>query len=129
PVAATRIWATIIAILAGLISLIGYRMKRNWTTDADEPRLIDAQYGRMLVPVASLPEATDNAVKVDSMAHLVRIASQYERAVLHYAAGSVHRYIVQDDINSYYYEAHDGIIPINPAPPGSPLSRVAEKKA
>lgn len=70
----------------------------------DEPAMIQARYGRLIVPVESV--TSNNAasvVELTDIESLVALARRYDRAVLHESSADIHRYVVENEGTVYSY--------------------------
>ena len=72
----------------------------------DEPSRIEARYGSSLIPVSDAPLHVDT-VEVRDFATLMRLAEQFEQAILHEQSGGVHGYMIPHDGILYRYRASE----------------------
>lgn len=82
-------------LVAALVVLLASRPK-------DEPARIAARYGSVLIAVAEAPSHAD-VVDVTDFRTLVRLAEQFETAILHRSAAGEHAYMVPNDGILYRY--------------------------
>jgi signal peptidase I len=96
---------SMVVLLAALVALalVGVATRRH---DLDAAATIVARHRDLFVPVTSLTEPAD-AVVVDDLDVLVRLAEQYERLVLHAPAGAGHLYLLDDRGTAYVHRHGD----------------------
>jgi signal peptidase I len=64
------------------------------------------RYGRILIPVSSVPRPGDRGVvQVESMRALARLAELHEQPIVHAAAARSHRFALSTDTSVYCYDA------------------------
>jgi signal peptidase I len=85
-----------------LLALVGLMVR---APRKDEASLIDARYGRMIVPVDSVsPDPTASVVEVTEIESLVALARRYDRALLREKReDGAHRYVVENEGTIYSY--------------------------
>lgn len=88
-------------LLALLLLVRGLRL--------DESGSIAARYGPLLLPVSSLPSASDErTIEVASIEDLVRLAEASEGPILHEQRGGIHSYLIEHEGSRYRYRAASG---------------------
>ena len=91
-----------------LIALLGVLIGRFRSARRGEPALIEARFGRWLVPVSAGRAATERTVDVESFDSLLRLANHYGHVVLHERVGADHAYSVEETGVTYRYLAANG---------------------
>jgi hypothetical protein len=90
---------TVLSLL--LVALVGLTVR---SPKRDEPALIQARYGRFIVPVESVSSNPNaSVVEVTEIESLVALARRYDRAVLHESNSHGHRYVVENEGTIYSY--------------------------
>jgi signal peptidase I len=105
-------------LLIALIFLVATRPK-------DEPARIAAKYGGVLIAVSETPTHVD-AVDVTDFRTLVRLAQQFEAAVLHERSAGGHVYMVPHDGILYRYRSGARAVPDEASQTVSTPSRKAQ---
>ncbi len=77
----------------------------------DSAGLIQARYGRLIVPLAAMPVLGVSPVEVQDMRSLVQLARRYEAAILHHGTGSADTYLVLDGGLAYRYRTGGVSVP------------------
>jgi signal peptidase I len=100
--------ALVVSVLGlGIIALLRLLIARR-----GEPAVIEARYGRWLVPVHdTVPAAPGRTVQVESFDSLARLANHYGHVVLHEAGDGFHAYSIEESGVTYRYLAANGTRP------------------
>ena len=96
--------------LAAVVAALAVGLVESRRRGRDEPGLIAARYGELLIPVTAVERTrAESAVTVATMEALARLAERYGRMILHEESSGLHAYAVEDDGVVYRYEARDGL--------------------
>ena len=98
-------------LLLSLMALCGLLIGRYRSARRGEPSLIEARYGRWLVPLTAGRSPLGPTVEVDSFDSLLRLATHYGHVVLHERVGADHAYSVDEDGVTYRYLVSNGRLP------------------
>lgn len=91
-------------LLGGVIYAVGVRRRLG----RGETAWIRLRYGPLIVPVSETAPNGEHAVKVETMADLVRLARRAEQMVFYHRDGdSRHRFFVPDGAVTYEYRSSD----------------------
>ena len=88
--------------LAGLLVIVWSRWR---AARGGEAALIQARFGRWLVPVRGSATAGGRTVDVESFDSLARLATHYGQVILHEGRDGSHLYLVEEDGVTYRYRA------------------------
>lgn len=95
--------ASVIALLLALgTAALGLALARR-AAPPDEGAAIRRRYGALLVPVRAGTVVPGRVVEVDAFATLAKLAERYGLLVLHWSAGGVDTFVVQDERTGYRY--------------------------
>jgi hypothetical protein len=84
-----------------LLAVVGFTAR---PPTRDEPALIQARYGRMIVHVESVTSNPGaSVVEVAEIGSLAALARRYDRALLHESSSNGHRYVVENEGTIYTY--------------------------
>jgi signal peptidase I len=102
-----------LALLAlGIVALLAALVRRVRAVHRGEPALIQARYGRWLVPVHTNGGYTPaRLVEVESFESLLRLADHYGHMVLHDPREDGHVYVVEEGGVTYRYRARPTVRP------------------
>ncbi|MDA8194137.1 MAG: hypothetical protein M0Z53_09095 [Thermaerobacter sp.] len=118
PVSQVRLVASAGWGAAVLLGLLTWLMKRRWGRRHNAIDRIAAQFGDLLIPVVeSEVPSLKGALRVPAIEILVKLADQVDRSILyHNAGGGLHRYILKDGRDTYYYQLQTALTPTDSPP-------------
>jgi hypothetical protein len=86
--------------LVGLLIIVASRFR---AARKGEPALIEARFGRWLVPVHGSSMTSGRTVDVESFDSLAQLATHYGQVILHEDRNGSHTYLVEEENVSYRY--------------------------
>lgn len=109
PVSTARLIVSGTLALLGAAMGVALRRARQREAALGEPARIARQFGNLIIPVEELPfSPAARSIRVGSMAGLVRLATQFERIILHAVdAEGQHVYLLENTGESYYFSVRD----------------------
>ena len=96
----------LLGIVLALVALAFYGLPLWRGSDEDDPARIRARYGNLLVPMRSLPgDPQLTLAEVTDVEALAKIATRYDRPILHEQSNGTNRYIVEGDGLLFVYSS------------------------